>query len=414
MLSLGKYSIGISNYFTHQGVAHLDALQLATENGFEITPVWSKSFLVHNHTKSTATDFFLQTKNAVEESKWTKPYFIDSENINHDNISFFVDSCNYFTFSVSDYQASKASEDKIVAFTKLIDTSFGSISITGIEHTISFTSNDIYSFCSKYLGAVEAIGLMYNTLVQKKKNSDFICEISLAECENPLSIIETYFLFSAFSLENIPVQVFSPRFSGRFLRSVDFDGKLSVFENELKTNILLLQEVQLKFAYPHNLKIGIHNSCDKPSIYPVINKVIKQYNVGIHLKTSSWAWLNECITLINANEDTLDLIKSIYAIAVSQQSKLIKPYKNSLTINETQLPTSAEMFIWNTEGMNAILDIDNEYFNINVRQLLSISYQIAVEYGDVFLEALKDNNISLAKQQQNQLYSEIIKSVFIK
>lgn len=42
-MNLGKYSIGIGDRFSHQGVAQLSAIVKANKAGLDICPVWNKS-----------------------------------------------------------------------------------------------------------------------------------------------------------------------------------------------------------------------------------------------------------------------------------------------------------------------------------------------------------------------------------
>jgi hypothetical protein len=50
-MKLGKYSIGVGDRFSHQGVAQLRAILKANETGLEISPVWNKSNREHIYSK---------------------------------------------------------------------------------------------------------------------------------------------------------------------------------------------------------------------------------------------------------------------------------------------------------------------------------------------------------------------------
>lgn len=413
MLALGKYSIGFNNSITHPEIAQLAAIQLATNNGIQITPVWNKTYTEHLQTKSTAAEFQNYIEESRKQANWKADYFIDSENITNENIEFFLPHCNYFTFSISDFISNKPTDDKINKLHKLANTFFGTIVIDELSKPISFTENDINLFADKYLGAIENISKLHQVIQNKKGNGNYLVEISAFDLDAPLSTIETFFLFASLFIEKIPVTVFTPRFSGQILRSIDFIGNIQVFENKLVTNANLLESIKKQFNFSSDLKIGIHQACDKPSLYPIINKVIKQANVGIHIKTAGSTWLTDCTALIQINEDTLDLVKSIYAIALNQIDLLSKSYINKLKIDKTKLPTSAEMFMWPSEGMKAVLTIHDKDFNPNLRQLMSIAFNIAAEYGAIFTECIIDNNEEISKQHTISIYESIIKPILI-
>lgn len=411
MLSLEKYSVEINNYFNQQLITQLTAFNFASDKGINVLPVLKRSLADHSLLGSTSAEFQTQVNKAIKASKSDKLVIISSDNITDDNYKFFANLCNLFTFSVSDFISKTASENTVLSFTKFADSLFGNISIEGLDN--SYTSTEVQAFIKNYLGAIEEISRLYHKLLKNRGNDEFAVEISLEGLEKPLSVIETFFLLSAISIENIALQVFTPKFSGSFLRSVDFVGNKTVFGKELEQNILLIMQVQNSNTLFNNLKIGISSICDKPSVYSAINKVIKQYNCGIHLKTTAFSWLNDCYALSVANEDSLDFIKSVYAIAYSQIDKLTKPYVNILKINTEKLPTSAEMFMWNAEGMTAVLSLNNDDYNASVRQLMSISYNIALEYGDIFSELMIENKNTLEKYQSELLFDNLLKPIFI-
>lgn len=411
MLSLEKYSVEIDNYFNQQLSSQLAAFKSLSNNDLNVSLVLKRTLANHSLLSSSSSEFQTQVNKATKTFKFEKNVIISSDNITNDTYNFFVNSCNLFTFSVSDFLLKTASESKVQSFTTFVDSILVNFKSENIDS--AYTSKEVQAFIAKYLGAVEEIAKLYRNLLKDNKNDDFIIEVSLENIDKPLSVVETFFLLSAIAMEDIKLQIFTPKFSGDFLRSTDFNGNKSVFEKELDQNLLLITQMQNKYAIFNNLKLGISSICDKPSLYSTINKALKQYDCGIHLKTTAFSWLNNCYALALANEDSLDFVKSVYAIAYSQIDKLTKAYIKDLKINKEKLPTSADMFMWNAEGMTAVLSLNTDDYNESVRQLMSVAYSTALEYGDVFSELMTDNATMLEKYQSELLFNNLLKPIFI-
>ncbi|MDP2890263.1 MAG: hypothetical protein Q8P34_15020, partial [Bacteroidota bacterium] len=64
-MQLGKFSLGIGDRFSHQGVAQLRAIAKANQTGLDISPVWNKSNREHIYVHSHPADVRKEADAAV-------------------------------------------------------------------------------------------------------------------------------------------------------------------------------------------------------------------------------------------------------------------------------------------------------------------------------------------------------------
>ena len=107
-MKINKYSFGIGDRFSHEGIAQLKALDNAKKQGIEITPVWNKSNREHNIIHSTPEDTSRSADKSVKQFNWKGKYFVDADHINLSNVDKFIDSSDFFTIDVADYIGKKA------------------------------------------------------------------------------------------------------------------------------------------------------------------------------------------------------------------------------------------------------------------------------------------------------------------
>ncbi len=118
-----------------------------------------------------------------------------------------------------------------------------------------------------------------------------IPEVSMDEVEDPQTPVELFFILGMLAKENLPLQTIAPKFTGRFNKGVDYEGEISQFEKEFEEDLLVIDFAIKEFGLPENVKLSVHSGSDKFSIYPIIGKLIKKYDKGIHVKTAGTTWL---------------------------------------------------------------------------------------------------------------------------
>jgi len=163
------------------------------------------------------------------------------------------------------------------------------------------------------------------------------------------------------------------------------------------------------------LKLSVHSGSDKFSIYPIIRKVLKKYNVGVHLKTAGTTWLEEVIGIASAGGDGLILAKEIYSRAYNRMDELMKPYATVLNIDPDRLPVPGVVNAWESdEFVNSLRHIQSErLYNPDFRQLLHVGYKIAAEMGLDYQNALVLYEEYVAPNVTENIYSRHIVPLFI-
>src|SRR5260370_7310579 len=93
-----------------------------------------------------------------------------------------------------------------------------------------------------------------------------------------------------------------------------------------------------EFGMRGTLKLSVHSVSDKFSIFPIINRLIKKHNAGLHVKTAGTNWLEEVIGLAESGDEGLALVKEIYAQAPEHYAELVAPYSTVIDIDPNKLP----------------------------------------------------------------------------
>jgi len=170
-----------------------------------------------------------------------------------------------------------------------------------------------------------------------------------------------------------------------------------------------------EFGLPENLKLSVHSGSDKFSIYPVMGRLIKKYDKGIHIKTAGTTWLEEVVGLAAANDDkALGLAKAIYTNALGRFDELCTPYATVIDIDRTALPNKKTIESWDGEKLaNTLRHIPSHPdYNPNFRQLIHVAYKVAAEYGVEYIDALERNKEIVGKQVTENIYERHIKRLF--
>jgi hypothetical protein len=413
-MNLNKYSFGIGDRFGMQGMAQLRAIKKAEDDGIHITPVWNKSNREHTIIHTSPSDTRKAADLAVKLSKWNEPYFVDADHINLSNVDPFIEPCDFFTIDISDFIGAPVDEKSLNAFALKNQRFIGSLSLKGIDTPIVINEEIIRRTGIRFLAAVKNAGLIYQHILRMKNGKDLIIEVSMDEVKEAQSPVELLLILSALSDEKIPVQTIAPKFTGRFNKGVDYVGDIKAFEKEFEEDLLIIDFAIKEFNLPADLKISVHSGSDKFSLYPVIGNLIRKHDKGIHIKTAGTTWLEEMIGLSMADEDSLDLAKSIYSIALKRINELTKPYSSVIDIDINQLPSSLEILRWSNDQFSHAIRHNPAHpeYNPHMRQLLHVSYKVAVEYGIIFTDALKQHTEIIGEQVTENLYERHIKRLF--
>ncbi|MCX6167734.1 MAG: tagaturonate epimerase family protein [Ignavibacteriales bacterium] len=414
-MKLEKYSIGIGDRFGKECIPQLEAIQLANQNGIDLVPVWNKSYREHSIIGSNPSNTQKIIQSAVKEFKWNKSFYLDADHITLKSVDHFLDYSNFFTLDVGEFINKRASDEEINSFLKIVSSFKGKVKIDGLEKMYDVDGSLLLMVAEKYLAAIKEAGKIYRHILSKKSDGDFVVEVSFDEVDQAQSPIDLFFILAAVAQEKIPIQTIAPKFVGKFLKGIDYIGDLTEFENEFKEIILIIEQSKKIFDLPQNLKLSVHSGSDKFSIYPIIKKIIKKHNTGIHVKTAGTTWLEELIGLALSGDRGLSLVKDIYTEGYQRYDELLQPYLHSVEIQKYKLPTPAEVNTWDQEKLIAALRHEplSKTLNVNLRQLLHISFRIAAEKGIIYYDAMDEARTSINRCVTENLFERHIKPIFL-
>ena len=344
---LVKYSFGIGDRFSHEGAAQLSAIMRAVqEYSIEFVPVWNKSNREHQIIGTEPADTRREADEAVKALGYGKPYFVDADHINMNNVDRFINASDFFTIDVADYIGKPADSASVDKFVESNLKYAGNLMIPGIEEPFIVDRNLIENMAGKYLFAVQEAGRIYRHIASMKGVDNFVTEVSMDEVDAPQTPIEIFFILNALAQEGVPAQTIAPKFTGRFNKGVEYVGDTVQFEKEFREDLLVIDYAVKEFGLPKGLKLSIHSGSDKFSIYPIMGRLIRQYDKGIHIKTAGTTWLEENIGLALADEQALALAKRIAISALGRMEELCIPYATVIDINPAKLPTSEQIQGW--------------------------------------------------------------------
>ncbi|MBR6857581.1 MAG: hypothetical protein IKM90_09115 [Bacteroidaceae bacterium] len=414
-MKLGKYSFGIGDRFSHEGKAQLAALiEAAGKYPFKFVPVWNKSNREHQIIGTEPADTRREADDAVMAMGYGKPYFVDADHINMNNVDRFMDASDFFTIDVADYIGKPADADSVSKFIENNLKYAGTLSIPGIEEPFKVDRSLLEQLAGKYLFAAMEAGRIYRHIASKKGADNFVTEVSMDEVDAPQTPIEIFFILSALAQEKVPAQTIAPKFTGRFNKGVEYVGDTAQFEKEFREDLLVIDFAVKEFGLPEGLKLSIHSGSDKFSIYPIMGRLIRQYDKGIHIKTAGTTWLEENIGLALADDQALELAKKIAISALGRMEELCIPYATVIDINPANLPTAEQIASWNGNQYARALRHNRQdpLYNPDFRQLVHVSYKIAAELAPEFYAALERNADVVAQQVKENILDRHIARLF--
>ena len=378
-MKIGKYSFGVGDRFAHEGVNQLKALIEAEERfGVHFVPVWNKSNREHQIVGTEPMETRREADAAVAALGYKDQYFVDADHINLTNVDRFIEASDFFTIDVADYIGKSGTMEE------------------------------------RFLPAIKEAGKIYRHIAERKGADNFVTEVSMDEVDEAQTPEELRYILKELAAEKIPLQTIAPKFTGRFNKGVDYRGDLALFEKEFEQDLLVIDEAVKAYGLPDNLKLSIHSGSDKFSIYPIMGRLIRKYDKGIHIKTAGTTWLEENIGLAVADPAALELAKKIYVNALGRMEELTVPYAAVIDVDVDQLPSPEEVAGWDAETYARTMRHNQEdpLYNPSFRQLIHVSYKIAAELGDEFLPALEKHTDVIGEQITANLCERHIKRLF--
>ena len=379
MKTISKYSFGIGDRFNHEAVNQLKALiKVEKDFGVHFTPVWNKSNREHTLIGTEPMATRKEADAAVKALGYVDAYFCDADHINLSNVDKFIDACDFFTIDVADY-----------------------IGKTGTLE-------------ERYLPAVKEAGRIYRHIAEKKGADNFVTEVAMDEVEVAQTPEEIKYILTELAKEKVPLQTFAPKFTGRFNKGVDYVGDLAQFEKEFEEDLKVIQWAVKELGLPANLKLSIHSGSDKFSIYPIMGRLIRKYDMGIHVKTAGTTWLEEIIGLALADPEALKLAKKIYRIALTRMDELTVPYATVIDVDKSKLPTPETVDGWDAQTFAKTLrhDESEPLYNPSFRQLIHVSFKVAAELKDEYIPALERSEAVIGREIEANIGERHVRRLF--
>jgi len=121
------------------------------------------------------------------------------------------------------------------------------------------------------------------------------------------------------------------------------------------------------------------------------------------------------IGLAETGSEGLALATEIYTEALDHIDELCAPYASVIAIERAKLPDPATVSNWTSEQFVAALRHDSkcEQFNPDFRQLLHVSYRIAAQKRERYLNLVQRSDGTIARNVTGNLFERHLRPVFI-
>jgi len=413
-MKLEKYSLGIGDRFGREGKAQLAALEMARKTGIELVPVWNKSHREHSIIGTSPDDTRREADDAVRENGWKHSYYVDADHIGPQSVDLFLASSDFFTIDVADWIGIPPAANEGEEFVRWVHPYLGSIPLPGTSTRLVVSDESVRAFVSKYLLAIGKASEVFGRIAKGKLDGKRIIEVSFDEAEIDQTPEELLLILAGLAQKGIPAQTVAPKFTGQFLKGVDYRGDIEAFSRQFDVDLAVIRFAREHFELPSTLKLSIHSGSDKFSIYPSVRRSVQKHDIGFHLKTSGTTWLEELIGIAEGGGDGLTFAKKLYADALRSYDALVKPYLTVVDITPSRLPSAETVNGWTGGEFAATVrnDVSAPRFNPDVRQLLHVSYKIAAERQAEFFQLLTENRASVEHHVTENLYRRHILPLF--
>lgn len=411
---LEKYSFGVGDRFGHQATAQLKAFLQLERDGVVVVPVWNKSNREHTFIGSEPESVLSAAIAAVESTSWKHSWHVDADHIRIDTVDRFIDVSDFFTIDVANHIGMPPSDAELSGFLDRHPEFQKPLNIPGLTEPLKISWESLQSISRHYLAATQEAGHVYRHISMHRRNLPSIIEVSIDETHSPQTPAELLVILAALSDQDIPLQTIAPKFTGRFNKGVDYVGNVDQFAREFEDCIAILKFAVEKYAFPKNLKLSVHSGSDKFSIYPIISNLLRKTDAGLHVKTAGTSWLAEIIGLCEAGGDGLAIVQEIYSAAYHDWEALCLPYSDVIDIDPGKLPSPESIDKTSGTEFAAMMQHDAtcSHFNANVRQLMHVSFKLAANKGNRYLDLLKQHSEIVGNQVTRTIYEKHLKKLF--
>ncbi len=412
-MTIGKYSLGTGDRFGKEGAAQVAAFEKIKADGVEVDIVWNKSNREHTIIGTSPADQRKAAEDAVAATGWQGDYYVDADHINMTNADWFIDACDFFTIDITDLIGKATTEENTAAFLERVQPLLGAHEIPGLDAPIVVTEEVLEKLANRYLFGLEDAKRLYDRVLERGGTIRHL-ELAMDESPERQGPADLLVVLSEVAFKQLPIDTVAVKFVGRFNKGVDYVGDVDEFLAEFRADVAVIQYAIKKFGLRENLKLSVHTGSDKFSIYPGMGQIIRELDTGLHLKTAGTTWLEELIGLAEGGGEGLVIAKEIYRNAFDMLEELTAPYADVIDIDPDGLPTPDEVDGWTGKQFADALRHDqaNPDYNLNLRQLLHVSFKLAAAMGDRYLNALDEHREDVARNVTENLYERHLKPLF--
>ncbi|MCA6078699.1 tagaturonate epimerase family protein [Fulvivirga sedimenti] len=412
-MELSKYSFGIGDRFGMQGSNQLKAFINLAEQGISVTPVWNKSHREHSTVGTEPLSVMEEAKNAVHETDWKDPYHVDADHITLQTVYDYLEHADFFTIDVAAQIGVHLGREEMDHYLEFFSPFSGSMQIGG---SVSCEVDDtmLRKLGNNYWKAAVEAGKIYSVISEVKGTNAFIAEISMDEVPQPQNPVDLFFILKMMELNGVRLQTIAPRFPGKFNKGIDYIGNPDEFETVFRQYLTVVKSAISHFKLPENLKLSIHTGSDKFSLYPIMNRLIKEQNMGIHVKTAGTTWLEEAIGLAESGGEASEFIADIYSQAYHRIDELTANYSTVLSIDRAELKLPEVFSALSPADMAATFrhDPQDMRYNPNIRQLMHTAYKIAGENNRQFMRLVKRHQEIIGNNVYHNIMNRHLKPLF--
>ena len=391
----------------------MKAILKARETGVEITPVWNKSHREHITVNSEPLSVREETDRAVKSLNYTGNYFVDADHITLEIVDQYIAVSNFFTIDVAQYIGESSELPEKNRFLEYVNKFQNKFDIPGISRDFDISTTSLHEIIDSFLFASKKASQVYQ-YIKENKSDEFVIEISMDEVKNPQSPEELFFVLAALAFYKIPVNTIAPKFSGRFNKGIDYQGDLDTFSKEFEEDLLVLDFAKAEFDLPQDLKFSIHSGSDKFSIYPIMNRLIRKHDAGLHVKTAGTTWLEEINVIAESGEDGFEFALLIYEQALARFDEITAPYPDVLDIDISVLPKVNELRNSGRIKLGKTLRHNQEeiLYNPHFRQLMHCAYKIAGEHKSEFYRLLEKYRENIETNVIENIFDKHLSKIF--
>ncbi|MBN2851436.1 MAG: hypothetical protein JXQ23_01720 [Clostridia bacterium] len=383
-------SFGLGDRLGYATLGHIKAIK-----GTNIFPIFAQQSVRENtRVKRTPQNVMDDAMWQVFESGYKGIWGADADHIKEiEDIEPFIEAgFTFYTIDPSQYVDNQADSDTLAQLKdKIRNISFDKLQTDekklidrylNKSNTLDIETDElsVYKALIKYGNAIAHVKKMSDYLMTRL--GEFDLEMSVDETLTPTSAFEHYFIVKELRRLEVHFTSLAPRFVGSFEKGVDYIGDLTVFKEQLKKHVRIMN-------YVGGYKLSVHTGSDKFSVYEELS--LRTGN-KIHIKTAGTSYLEALKVIATVDKP---FFRELFDYCKESYQKDRQTYQVSAEL--TKVPDSKDL------SDDELLDLFSQF---DARQVMHVTFgSVLDKYKEKFDRILHDNI---------DLYSDFIEEHFKK